>query len=62
LKYPGWDEVQDVPPVPDAYGVTGVMAALISRDAVVSLRKDIYNLTLSFVAPLDAYDCEVLFH
>src|SRR6266571_4744041 len=40
----------------------GVVAALIPRHAVIALRKDIDHLTLAFVAPLDAYNCEILFH
>src|SRR5438093_8496889 len=40
----------------------GVVAALVPRHAVIALRKDIDNLTLAFVAPLDAYNCEILFH
>src|SRR5437870_1249079 len=40
----------------------GVVAALIPGHAVKAPRKDIDNLTLAFVAPLDAYNCEILFH
>src|SRR5438876_9362893 len=40
----------------------GVVAALVPRHAVIALRKDIDNLTLAFVAPLDAYNCDVPFH
>src|SRR6266699_2541385 len=40
----------------------GVVAALIPRHTVIALRKDIDNLTLAFVAPLDAYNCEILCH
>src|SRR6185369_13213179 len=62
LKNPGWDQMQDVTAVSKTDGVSGVMAALIARDAVVRLRKDIDDFTLSFVAPLDTYNCKVLFH
>src|SRR6185295_13818285 len=46
----------------DTHRVAGIVSALIPRDTVVALRKDINDFTLSFVAPLDAYNCEVLFH
>jgi hypothetical protein len=54
--------MEDVTAIAEADGMTGVMTALIAGDAVVALRKDIDNLSFSFVAPLKANDCEVLFH
>src|SRR5215510_14235345 len=39
-----------------------VVAALIAGDAVIRLRKDVDDLTLSLVAPLQAYYGEILFH
>jgi len=54
--------MKDMTSIADADGVTGVMAALIPCDAVEALGKDVDNLPLPFVAPLSAYDCEILFH
>ena len=54
--------MQNMAPIADADGVPGIVAALIPRDAVEVLGQDVDNLALAFVAPLDAYDCEILFH
>src|SRR5437867_10572292 len=61
LKNSGWDPVQNVTAISKADGVTGVVSALVSRDAVEFLRQDIDDLTFSFVAPLHADDCEIHF-
>ena len=54
--------MQDMALIANADGMSGVVAALIAGHTVVSFGKDIDNLPLTFVAPLDAYNCEVLFH
>src|SRR4029077_7160894 len=56
------DQMQYVPAISEADGVSGVMSALITGDAVKFLRENIDNLSLAFVAPLDAYNCEIAFH
>ena len=54
--------MQYVPVTSEADGVPGVVSALIPGDAVKLLRENIDNLSLAFVAPLDAYNCEIAFH
>jgi len=54
--------MKHVAAIADVNGVTGIMAALVPRDAVILRRKDIDYLSLSFVAPLNANNCEVPFH
>jgi hypothetical protein len=56
------NQMKHVAAIANVNGVTGIMAALVPRDAVVLRRKDIDDLSFSFVAPLNANDCEVLFH
>jgi len=62
LKNSGRDQVQDVAAIPKTDRVACIVTALVSGDAVESFRQDIDDLTLSFVTPLDADDCEILFH
>src|SRR5215831_15051259 len=54
--------MEDMTAITDAYRVSGVVAALVPGYAIVGLREDVDNLAFSFVAPLDAYNCEILFH
>jgi hypothetical protein len=56
------NQMEYVAAIADVNSVTGIMATLVPRDAVILGRKDIDDLSLSFVAPLNANDCEVLFH
>src|SRR2546425_8033057 len=62
LKNSRWNEMQHVAAISDADGMSGIVAALITRHAVEAFRKNIDDLTFSFVAPLNAYDCGILFH
>ncbi len=54
--------MKHVAAISDADSMSGVVAALITRDAVEAFRKDVDDLTFSFVPPLNAYDCDILFH
>ena len=54
--------MQHVAAISDADGMSGIVAALITRDAVEAFRKNVDDLAFSFVAPLNAYDCDILFH
>ncbi len=51
-----------MPAVADIHRMAGIMPALISRDAIEALGQDIDDLALSFVAPLNSYDREILCH
>ena len=62
LKNPGWNQMEDVPLVSDVDGVPRVVSALITCDAVEFLRENVDDLALSLIAPLDAYNCEIVFH
>jgi hypothetical protein len=48
--------MQNVAAIAHVNGVAGVVAALISSDAIEAFGEDVDDLTLSFVAPLNAYD------
>src|SRR5262249_22065135 len=61
LKDSGRYQVKDMAAVVDAHRVSGVVAALVSCYAIKGFRKDVDNLAFSFVAPLDANNCEILF-
>jgi hypothetical protein len=52
--------MEHVRSIPDADGVAGIMATLISGDAGEVLREDIDDFAFTFVAPLNANDCEVI--
>ena len=54
--------MQNVPLVSDADGVSGVVSALITCDAVEFFRENVDDLALSLIAPLDAYNCEIVVH
>ena len=54
--------MQNVPAIAETYRVSGIVSALVSGDAVEFFRKNIDNLAFTFVAPLDAYDCDIAFH
>src|SRR5262245_13472451 len=58
-----WDQVEYEfmidPAAANDDGVAGVVAALIASDDVKMRREQIYDLTLAFVSPLRADDCEV---
>ena len=51
-----------MPAISEVNSVSRIMATLISGDAVERPRQDIDNLALTFVAPLGADHCEILFH
>ena len=51
-----------IKPIAETYRVSGIVSALVSGDAVEFFRKNIDNLAFTFVAPLDAYDCDIAFH
>src|SRR5262245_25801204 len=55
-------QMEDVPALPEANSMARIMAALIPRDTVVLLRQDVDYFAFSLVAPLNANDCEILFH
>jgi len=52
VKYPGGDDVQNVALPGEVYGMSGIVAALIPRDTIESLREDINEFSLAFIAPL----------
>ena len=52
--------MQNMPPIADIDSVSRVVSTLISRDAIEALGEDIDDLTLSLVAPLNAYDRKIL--
>ena len=54
--------MKHVAAIPDADSMSGVVAALITRDAVEAFRKDVDDLTFAFVAPLDTYYCDIALH
>ena len=54
--------MQYVPAISEADGMSCVVSALITRDAVKFARENVDNLTFALVAPLDAYNCEIAFH
>ena len=54
--------MEDMPAVAEADGVSRIVPALITSDAVEAGGEDIDNLAFSFIAPLDTDDCESLFH
>ena len=62
MKNAGGNQVQDVPAIPDADRMPGVVTALVSRYAVEILRQNINDLSFTFVAPLCADDGDVLLH
>lgn len=45
----------------DSNRVSGIVAALIPGDDVEIVRDDVDDLSFTFVAPLGAHDCDVLF-
>lgn len=54
--------MQNVTTAFEGYRMTGIMSALISRNAAVFGGEDIDDLSFSFIAPLKSNDCDVLFH
>src|SRR5207248_2551090 len=58
LKDARWYEMKNMTAVAEADRVAGVMSALVARDAGILPRQDIDYFSLSFVAPLNANDCE----
>ena len=54
-----WNQFEDELLLADEHGVPGVVPALITRDDVKLLRKEVYNLAFSFVAPLSAQNNDV---
>jgi hypothetical protein len=51
-------QVQHERPVSDLHGMAGIVAALVADDDVESLGEQIYDLALSFIAPLGADDSD----
>jgi hypothetical protein len=58
----GGNNMQDVTSIADADGVSGVVSTLITGHAIEAFGKDIDNLALAFIAPLEPDNCDVLLH
>jgi hypothetical protein len=56
------DDVENVTFTAERNGMPGVVPSLVARNAVESFGEDVDNLSFSFVAPLQADDCDILLH
>ena len=58
----GRDDVQDVALAAKVDGVSCVVSALVTCDAVKSFGQDIDDFSFTFITPLEADDGDILFH
>ena len=52
----GGHQVEDESPLVVDHGVSGVVAALVAHDDVISLTEEVHHPALALVPPVDAYD------
>ena len=62
MKDPGRDDVQNMTPAPEVDRVSRIVPALVTRDTVKPLSKDIDDLSLALIAPLGADDDDEFTH